>query len=80
MAVVLALLALFIFPWQFGLVAILGAALVTPLAGAALGLIADIVYYVPGAAFLPYFTFAGIASTCLSLFVHRFVKTRIMER
>lgn len=79
MTSLLALLSLFIFPWQVALVAILAASLMVPPAGLALGLIADLVYYTPGAAFAPYFTLFGVLSFGLSLLVHRFVKTRIME-
>ena len=79
MTSLIALIALFIFPWQVALVAIVGASLMVPPAGLALGLIADLVYYSPGAAFAPYFTLFGILSFGLSLLVHRFVKTRIME-
>jgi len=79
MTSLLALISLFIFPWHVALVAIFIASLMVPPAGLALGLIADLVYYSPGAAFAPYFTLFGIASFCVSLLVHRFVKTRIME-
>lgn len=74
-----ALLSLFIFPWQVSAVIILAAALLFPPAGIGLGLIADLVYWIPGVAFLPYFSLFGIVCTGLSLLVHRFVKTRIME-
>ncbi len=73
------LISLFIFPWQVALVAIFAASLMVPPAGLAFGLIADLVYYSPGVAFVPYFTLFGIFSFVLSLLVHRFVKTRIME-
>lgn len=79
MTSLIALISLFIFPWQVALVAILAASLMVPPAGLLLGLIADLVYYSPGAAFMPYFTLYGIFSFALSLLVHRFVKTRIME-
>ncbi len=79
MPTVLALIALFVFPWQVSLVAVAAAALFMPLAGIALGVIADIVYYVPGATFIPYFSLLGAGATLLSVLVHRFVKTRIIE-
>ena len=79
MTSLIALMSLFIFPWQVALVAILAASLMVPPAGLALGPIADLVYYSPGAAFMPYFTLFGILSFAVSLLVHRFVKTRIME-
>ncbi|MDQ1299860.1 MAG: hypothetical protein QG636_528 [Patescibacteria group bacterium] len=79
MTSLIALISLFIFPWQIALVAIFAASLMVPPAGLALGLIADLVYYSPEAAFMPYFTLFGLLSSVLSFLVHRFVKTRIME-
>ncbi len=79
MAAVLALIALFVFPWQVAVLAIIGSALLMPLSGLALGVIADIVYYVPGSSFMPLFSLYGLAATALVLLVQRFVKTRIME-
>lgn len=78
MPTVLALIALFVFPWQVAFVGVVAAALFMPAAGIALGVIADIVYYVPGASFMPYFSLLGGAATLLSVLVHRFVKTRII--
>lgn len=78
MSIILALIALFIFPWQVALIAVFGASLLTPLSGIALGIIADLVYYVPGAAFLPYFSLFGLAATVIGFLVQRFVKTRII--
>ncbi|HWH16551.1 MAG TPA: hypothetical protein VNU25_03140 [Candidatus Paceibacterota bacterium] len=79
MPTILALIALFVFPWQVSFVAVFAAALFMPAAGIALGIIADIVYYVPGASFVPYFTLLGAVATAVSMLVHRFVKTRIIE-
>ncbi len=79
MVPVVALLSLFIFPWQVSLVCVFVAALFVPPAGLALGIIADLVYYTPGSAFVPYFSVFGLASFGISLLVQRFVKTRIME-
>lgn len=79
MPALLALIALFVFPWQVALVGVFLAALFIPTAGVALGVLADIVYYVPGAAFLPYFSLLGLVATVLALLVQRFVKTRIIE-
>jgi uncharacterized membrane protein len=78
MPTILALIALFVFPWQVSVVAVVFAALFMPAAGIALGVIADIVYYVPGASFMPYFTLFGAGATIASVLVHRFVKTRII--
>ncbi len=74
-----ALISLFIFPWQVSLAALFAAALSFPPSGIALGLLADLLYFVPGSAFMPYITLFGLLSTAASLLVHRFVKTRIMD-
>lgn len=78
MAPLIALLSLFIFPWQVSVVAIAGASLLVPPAGLALGIIADLVYFTPGSAFMPYFSLFGLACFGGALLVQRFVKTRIM--
>ncbi len=75
----LALIALFIFPWQVSVVVIFAASFFVPPAGIALGLIGDLVYYTPGAAFVPYFSLFGIASFGIALLVQRFVKTRMIS-
>ncbi len=75
----IALFALFVVPWQVGMFSILVAALFLPPTGLLLGVIADLIYYSPGAAPVPYFTLCGIGCFVLALLVHRFVKTRIME-
>ena len=74
-----ALISLFMFPWPVSLAAILVASLALPVAGLFLGVFADILYFVPGAAFMPYMTVWGIGSCIAALLVHRFVKTRIMD-
>jgi len=73
------LVSLFFFPWPLSLALIFVSALFLPPAGLILGIAADALYFMPGAAFLPLFTLYGLFSTLLSLLVHRFVKTRIME-
>ena len=75
----LALLSLFLFPWQASALMLAVASAFFPPAGVMLGIIADLAYYQPGAAFLPWFSLYGIFLTAGMLLVHRFVKTRIME-
>lgn len=74
-----ALVSLFIFPWPVSLVGILAASFLLPPAGIALGILMDLLYYLPGTAFFPYFTLYGAFATGLALLVRRFVKTRIIE-
>lgn len=74
-----AFLSLFLVPWPIMAALILVAALLVPPAGVLLGIAADALYFVPGTAFLPFFTLLGLLATALALLVQRFVKTRIME-
>lgn len=74
-----ALISLFIFPWQVSLAFMFAASLFLPPAGLALGIIADLIYFVPGAAFMPFFTLFGLVFFGIALLVHRFVKTRIIS-
>ena len=77
-AILLAFISLFIFPWPVTALLMLGAGLLLPFSALALGIIADLVYFVPGGAFMPYFTVLGLVFFMISLLVHRFVKTRII--
>ena len=74
-----AFVSLFMVPWLVAAAMLLVVAVMVPVAGLLLGVIADVVYYSPGSAFMPYFTLFGIIATIFSLLVQRFVKTRIME-
>jgi hypothetical protein len=74
----IAFVSLFIFPWPVSFVAIALASIFLPFAGVALGVLADLIYFVPGSAFLPYASLFGLFCTVLSLLMQRFVKTRIM--
>jgi hypothetical protein len=74
-----ALLAPFFFPWPLAALGAFALALMEPVAGLALGIILDALYFVPGAARLPVCTACGLAGTVLAFFVRRFVKTRIIS-
>ncbi|KND47438.1 MAG: hypothetical protein AB199_03345 [Parcubacteria bacterium C7867-004] len=76
---VIAFFALFFFPWPVSALLVFLSALAFPLAGLLLGAFADILYFTPGAANVPFFLLFGAAATLISILVHRFVKTRIME-
>ncbi|MBU2103940.1 hypothetical protein KKD81_00995 [Patescibacteria group bacterium] len=78
-ALVLSVLSLFIFPHSVSAVLILASALLLPFSGLALGLIAEALYFSPGAHFLPVWALFGALATSAALLVHRFVKTRIIE-
>jgi len=72
----IAFVSLFVFPWPVSYALILLASIFLPLAGVALGILLDLVYFVPGSAFVPYGSLFGLLCTVLSLLVQRFVKTR----
>lgn len=70
--------SLFVFPWPVSLFGIFATSLIVPPLGLALGIVADFLYFVPGATVVPYFSLFGLLSFVMALLVHRFVKTRII--
>ena len=74
-----AFLSLFFFPYPLSALLILASAILLPVSGIAIGIAADILYFSPGAAFMPLWSLGGILATILALLVQRFVKTRIMD-
>ena len=74
-----ALLSLFFFPYPLSALLILASAIMLPVSGIVLGVAADVLYFSPGAAFMPLWSLGGIFATVLALLVQRFVKTRIMD-
>jgi hypothetical protein len=80
LVVVLAALAsIFMLPWPVTAALILAAGFFVPPASLALGVVADLAYFSPGAALFPYFSLYGAACTLVAVLVHRFVKTRIIS-
>jgi len=73
-----ALAAPFLFPWAYAALLAFLLALAEPLAGIACGIIADALYYAPGASHVPYGTLLGFAGSLIAYLVRRFVKTRII--
>ncbi len=71
-----AFLSVFFFPYPATLALSFFASVLFPLAGVAIGLLADLVYYTP--AQFPLATACGALASVLGLLVHRFVKARIM--
>jgi hypothetical protein len=74
-----ALLAPVFFPWPLAALGAFALALMEPVAGLALGVILDTLYFARGVAHLPLCTVFGIAGTALAFLVRRFVKTRIIS-
>ncbi len=77
-SVAVAFISLFVFPWPVSFALILVASVFMPLAGVTLGILSDLLYFVPGSAFVPYGSLFGLVCTVGSLLMQRFVKTRIM--
>jgi len=78
--VVCALLAPFLFPWPFAVALMILAGAYEPLAAVACGLVADALYYAHGLSSVPYLTLLGVAVAVISVFVRKFVETRIIGR
>lgn len=76
---ILTFFSLFFFPYPLSAFLILASAALLPFSGLALGVFADVLYYSPGAEFLPVWSIGGAIATILSLLMQRFVKTRIMD-
>lgn len=74
--IVIAILAVFWFPWPLTILCIFAAGLVFPPAAFAIGILADLLYY-PGHGFL-WGSAWGLVLMLLALAVRHFVKTRIM--
>lgn len=74
-----ALVSLFWLPFEVTWVCIFASAIAFPLSGLALGIISDVLYYPPHLSGIPWGIVCGGIFTLLSLLVHRYVKTRIME-
>ena len=73
-----ALAAPFLFPWPYAALLAFTLALAEPFAGIACGVIADALYWAPGASHAPLGTLLGFAGTLAAYLVRRFVKTRII--
>ena len=73
-----AFMLIFMMPWPITLVGMFGASLLIPVAGLGLGIVADLLYFTPGTAFVPLMTLYGAGISGVALLVHRFVKTRII--
>lgn len=76
-AIVLALIAPFVFPWPLALILGFIAAVFIPFLAPLLGVLVDSVYWTPGTG-LPYATMIGLVGFLIASVVHRFMKTRIM--
>ncbi len=73
----IAVLAPFLFPWQFSILVSIVASAFFPPAPLLTGMLLDVLY--GGARSIPYFTALGLVLGVLAYFVQQFVKTRIMS-
>ena len=77
-AAIAGLAAPFLVPWPVAIVLAIPLAFFEPIAGLACGVLADVLYFTPGAGQVPYGTLAGAAGALTAVLVRRFVQTRIM--
>ena len=77
-AIILALVAPFIFPTVLTGVIVLLAAVVVPPVGILAGVLIDVLYYTPAVS-LPYGTLTGAVLTGVGYVMHQFIKTRIIS-
>ncbi|HVM58747.1 MAG TPA: hypothetical protein VMT80_00205 [Candidatus Paceibacterota bacterium] len=76
--VILTLASVAVFPWPVPAVLALSVAVYEPLVPLAAGLFADTLYYAPHAAFIPYFTLAGLLVSVASYLVRRRLRAGII--
>lgn len=75
----LALASVFLFPYPLTLALSFAAGLFLPAAPLLAGILVDLYYHTPGAAFIPFGTLAGALIAVLCVLVRRFVKARIID-
>lgn len=76
--VVLSLFSPFFFPWPLTLLITLAAAFFVPCIALVVGVLIDVLYFVPGSALAPVASLLGLLGFVFMFFVHRFWKTRII--
>lgn len=76
--IVFPVLSLFLFPRAITAGLAFAAALIAPPIALGIGIIADALYFVHGAASLPIGTALGVIGMAGAFFVRRFIKTRIL--
>jgi hypothetical protein len=75
----LALVGVIAFPWPYALFLAIVASLYVPLAGLALGIISDALYYTHAASLIPWGTLVGGIVTVLAYLARRFMKARVSD-
>lgn len=71
---------LFFLPYALSILVLFVAACFVPLAGLALGIMLDTLYYTPGAAHLPYASLIGLIATLIGIVVQRFIRNYLSAR
>ncbi|MDB5265120.1 MAG: hypothetical protein JWN64_691 [Parcubacteria group bacterium] len=75
-----ALLSAFFFPWPVTLIVTLVASYFMPPVALGIGVLCDLLYFVPGPGQYPMATILGVVGLVFMFLVQGFVKTRIMGR
>lgn len=71
--------SLFFFPAPLSLMLALAATVLSPLSALLLGVLADLLYFAPGAHPFFFYTLLGVGLATLSFLVRKFAKTSIMH-
>lgn len=77
---VLAVLSPLLFPVYLAVLIVTLVSLLIPPIALVAGMLADALYYVPGHVFVPYASIAGLLASLIAVFVHDFIKARIISR
>lgn len=76
--VILAVISVFCFPYPATIVLSFVASLFLPATGFVLGALVDVLYFAPGASWLPLATVTGATISVVAFLVRRLVKARII--
>ena len=77
-ATIITLLSAIFLPWQITIACAIGAAFIEPLVPVAVGILLDLLYYLPQTGLLPRFSLVGVVVSLIASLVHSRVRTRTM--
>ena len=76
---ILTFLSTLFFPWPLSAFLAITTSTMVPLLPLAAGIFADTLYYAPGAAHVPYFSFFGAVATAVAYFVRSRLSASIID-
>lgn len=77
LTVLIALVSVLFFPYSVSLLVTIIAALAVPLAGVAVGMLTDAIYFTPHMGAFPKATVLGLLATIGAFLLRRFMRTRV---